>query len=116
MITIKQARKWVNALRSGKYSQTKGCLQDSKGYCCLGVACDVFIPKSKQVRDCFLYLEGEEPGEQYFAPFWLKEINDDFYRKTGQLFDLVHLNDKKRYSFDEIADIIEMVYILKVLE
>lgn len=33
--------RWVDALRSGKYEQTTGVLQDSKGYCCLGVACKV---------------------------------------------------------------------------
>lgn len=30
-------KKWLKALRSGKYKQTKGTLCDGKGYCCLGV-------------------------------------------------------------------------------
>lgn len=30
-------RKWVEALRSGKYTQTVGTLRDGYGYCCLGV-------------------------------------------------------------------------------
>lgn len=34
---------WVNALRSGKYAQTKGCLHNPQGYCCLGVLCDLYI-------------------------------------------------------------------------
>jgi hypothetical protein len=29
--------KWVAALRSGEYKQTKGYLRNKKGYCCLGV-------------------------------------------------------------------------------
>lgn len=33
--------KWVEALRSGRYSQTRGALRDEDGYCCLGVLCDV---------------------------------------------------------------------------
>lgn len=32
---------WVDALRSGKYNQTTGYLQDARGFCCLGVACDI---------------------------------------------------------------------------
>ena len=40
-------RKWVKALRSGKYQQAKERLHDGTGYCCLGVACVVngFRPK-----------------------------------------------------------------------
>lgn len=34
-------RKWVEALRSGKFQQTNGALRDLDGYCCLGVACEV---------------------------------------------------------------------------
>jgi hypothetical protein len=35
-------KKWVEALRSGKYKQTEHVLQDTNGYCCLGVACVVY--------------------------------------------------------------------------
>src|SRR4051812_11818057 len=35
-------RKLVRALRSGKFRQTTGCLRDKKGYCCLGVASEVY--------------------------------------------------------------------------
>lgn len=34
-------RKWVKALLSGKYAQTRGELKDRRGYCCLGVLRDV---------------------------------------------------------------------------
>jgi len=33
------AEKWIEALRSGNYQQTKANLQNDSGYCCLGVAC-----------------------------------------------------------------------------
>lgn len=39
-ITFK--KKWVEALRSGKYQQVKGYLRRGSGFCCLGVACDVY--------------------------------------------------------------------------
>lgn len=45
--------KWIEALRSGKYKQVRGSLRETeynsktekervKGYCCLGVLCDIF--------------------------------------------------------------------------
>src|SRR4051812_22459868 len=37
------AQKWVDALRSGKYTQTTKGLNDRRGHCCLGVLCEVAI-------------------------------------------------------------------------
>lgn len=36
-------KKWIKALRSGKYNQGTGCLKDfeNKTFCCLGVLCDI---------------------------------------------------------------------------
>ena len=34
--------KWIEALRSGEYEQTTGVLRNEKGYCCLGVLCDIY--------------------------------------------------------------------------
>lgn len=38
------AKKWVEALRSGEFQQVAGCLRDagSGAMCCLGVACEVY--------------------------------------------------------------------------
>ena len=40
---VENIRKWVEALRSGKYEQNTGSLRnaDTGGFCCLGVACDI---------------------------------------------------------------------------
>ena len=35
-------KRFVKALRSGKYKQTTGKLQNANSYCCLGVACDLY--------------------------------------------------------------------------
>jgi len=38
-------QKWIEALRSGKYSQGEGVLRDhADRFCCLGVLCDVMNP------------------------------------------------------------------------
>lgn len=36
------AKKWVAALRSGKYEQGTGALRVDQSYCCLGVACELY--------------------------------------------------------------------------
>jgi hypothetical protein len=35
---------WADAMESGKYSQTTFCMRDSKGFCCLGLACHLLDP------------------------------------------------------------------------
>lgn len=105
---------WIDALRSGEYKQTGGRLQDAQGYCCLGVACDIFIPKKLQILDPNGFLSGGAPINQYDAPNWLKELVADFFYKTEE--HLTSLNDSNEYSFDEIADLLQLVYIEKMLE
>lgn len=113
-------RKWVSALRSGKYQQGIGQLQSDSGFCCLGVACDVFIPKSKRkLNHDKKHMHGGFPVQQPHAPGWLKGINMDFQSKTG--FNLANINDGgigpiKKFSFNEIADLLEAVYIYEVLK
>jgi hypothetical protein len=34
-------KKWVEALRSGKYKKGRGALKNRGRYCCLGVLCDI---------------------------------------------------------------------------
>lgn len=43
------ADKWIKALKSGKYKQTKAVLHNKEGYCCLGVLCDL-MPKHKWTK------------------------------------------------------------------
>jgi hypothetical protein len=38
-------RKWVEALRSGKYEQASGKLRVGNKFCCLGVLCDLVDPE-----------------------------------------------------------------------
>lgn len=109
---IRQLKRWIAALDSGEYKQGERKLQSGSKYCCFGVGCLILIPKSKR-----LYygnkLDGTHAGSQPFAPDWLKEINNDFRRKTDMF--LTDLNDMG-YSFSEIATLLELVYIHKMLD
>jgi hypothetical protein len=55
-MSAREARKlWIEALRSGEYKQTQGvlCNLETGGFCCLGVACEVYqksvLPKDRMI-------------------------------------------------------------------
>lgn len=106
-----QFDKWIKALRSGEYKQTIQALQDKNGYCCLGVACKILIKTPDMHEDSLI---GDFPYQQKHAPEWLKCINSNFEFKTG--INLTDLNDIEHFTFDEIADLLEAVYIHQVLK
>lgn len=108
----KQFLKWLEALRSGKYSQTLYRLQDEKGFCCLGVACKVVIPLKKQQFTDAEHLNGSTPSwlNQPHAPKWLIQINGDYSTKSRSGYTLIELNDALSNTFKQIASKLERVY------
>lgn len=112
---------WLDALKNGKFPQTTGCLNDGVGYCCLGVACELYNNNVKYIK-----MKTYEPskdqtvigydGFSYFLPkevqLWLglrtdcgeHTVIDDEGRITFS--SLSRLNDEGS-SFGEIAKIIE---------
>lgn len=123
LINKRQFDKWINALRSGKYKQGKFRLQSVDQYCCLGVACEVLFGE-KANRNLFGDIAGTYPDEQPSAPVWLKNLNTDFKRRlervSGNLYyvgpRLSYCNDSGDHTFDEIADLLELVYVHGALE
>lgn len=106
---IKQ--RWVAALRSGEYSQTREVLKDSCGYCCLGVLTDLWEKEtglsshnmSDEETDEDLDDEVSEWAELYSCNPFVK-------MESGKYAALSELNDgilNKLYSFAELADLIE---------
>lgn len=97
----KDAMKWINALRSGKYKQGDGELYNDKQntYCCLGVL-DTINPD--------LNLSN---GTRYTLPrgflIGLRSSGGGLYDTQTSLSDM---NDDG-YTFDEIADIIQIEYV-----
>ena len=114
MPTRKQAQKWANALRSGEFKQTLRHLQNEGGYCCLGVACKIFIPKNKQQIYHNGELSGSVPASQPNAPEWLVEVSGATQELIGT--SLMSANDIKGYDFNEIADIIELLYVHEAIK
>jgi hypothetical protein len=50
-------RKWIKALISGKYIQTRGELANGTltKHCCLGVLCDLYIKENKLQKEIEVY-------------------------------------------------------------
>jgi hypothetical protein len=101
--------KWVAALRSGDYKQTKGALRRPpgadypEGYCCLGVLCEVVKPNAPWLKD----------GDRYTLLGAAGVAPQSIVQQLGLTFDdqgaynlLPHMNDGGR-TFEEIADFIE---------
>ena len=101
--------KWLNALRSGEYSQTRGFLRTIEGFCCLGVLCDLYAKETgTEWKDNYDFANSSFLGELATLPEkvmkWsgLKEPNP-YSENWGSL---ASLNDEGK-EFTKIADVIE---------
>lgn len=96
--------KWVKALRSGKYKQTKYQLRHpDEGYCCLGVLCET--AGATWEDESYAYIDGEQVSECGL-------LFQSFRKKLGlskkAQSALIKKNDGLRgKTFPEIADYIE---------
>lgn len=103
MANKKNIRKWVAALRSGKYRQSRGQLHGKFGHCCLGVAEEICPTKI----DNFTELLSSNVQK------WLGIEKDNPYLvlKSGKETGAAEMNDLGHYSFNQIADAIERTYL-----
>ena len=105
------AMKWIEALRSGEYSQTERTLSDKDGFCCLGVACKVYENETGNklfVNEFGNFIEETLIRDYKCVREWLGLSSHDgeFHQSTGGRIYLTELNDEGK-SFNEIADLIE---------
>lgn len=88
--------KWIEALRSGKYTQGRDQLRYGVRFCCLGVVCDLVMPNAWSLNRLI------DNGCRYdFMPPPSIGVPDDLQDE------LASMNDIDRKSFAEIADYIE---------
>lgn len=109
------AKKWVKALRSGKYRQAMGTLhnKDNK-FCCLGVLCDLAVKAKVIPAPDATYINGDRyyDGNVSTLPNsvmnWAGLADDEgaFTTKDGKRERLTNLNDTGK-KFSTIARVIE---------
>lgn len=109
---IKEA--WINALRSGKYKQTTGSLQNEDGFCCLGVLCDLYSQQSGEWiknKEKITFSDGEMEREDIpptkVAEWAGLEESDPFIMVNGEAKAITYLNDEAHLSFDELSLLIK---------
>jgi len=93
-------KRWIKALRSGDYEQTRDHLKFKEAFCVTGVLCDLhskeFNIKWQEIeKDCSTYI-----NEPYSPP---DKVYDWSGINTTQLQRVMAWNDIDRLSFNEIA-------------
>ncbi len=116
---------WVQALRSGKYTQGHGYLMRDDKFCCLGVLCDLAIKAG--VPGINVTESGDGSGSMSYGyglarsvvtlppvvAAWagVDEGDPQVYVEDATEEDafptLSFLNDERGYNFNQIADAIE---------
>ena len=115
------AKKWVAALRSGKYKQGREVLHNNKSgkdtYCCLGVLCDLYQQDRRSKKKKMLDVDNRwnnvcYDGADTHLPdavlMWAgMKTKDGSWDELHCETSLVYLNDEKRNNFKTIASVIE---------
>lgn len=104
---------WCTELRSGKYQQTTTHLSDNKGFCCLGVLCDLHARKhnaqwEQANRNRYSYLNRTHTPPCEVLRWAGLPISDPHVKipSTNGFNHLTDINDSGM-SFSDIADVIE---------
>lgn len=110
MMDQKYKAKWVNALRSGKFTQGKSVLHnlDDDSYCCLGVLCHILeadgLIKSDVVQES---VSGEVYNAQRFGALKGFDLDSDCGLLPNTVSDLIGLTtyddfDEPLYNDDPV--------------
>ena len=102
------ARRWVAALRGGRYHQVREHLRTDLGYCCLGVACDLYRPGTWRLRSDgeWLFLDNTAVLPLGVAEAFQLRATDGRFGPHLESDSLLIANDRGE-SFAWIADLIE---------
>ena len=110
MIDPEFKAKWLEALRSGRYPQTRDTLPDKFGFCCLGVACDI---SGKGTWVSSPSLSGKQIQMFVISPYGSSKtcipspLREEIGLTEAEHKFLANLNDSRKATFAKIADWIE---------
>lgn len=104
-------KKWLRALRSGRYKQGKDYLHKNNKFCCLGVLCDLYAKEKKVKWRKKVFGECSIDYSTLYLPDTVQkwaglEDGNPEIETDESVTSLSVLNDNKT-PFREIANIIE---------
>lgn len=104
--------KWIAALTSGEYEQTRNYLhRTGDGYCCLGVLCEVMDPGQWRNGICVSAYGGKYLPDSNlqieFSSFPPSKLLDAAGLSYTQAQTLAGLNDRDWAPFEQIAQYIQ---------
>jgi hypothetical protein len=101
-------KKWIEALRSGRFKQGRTALRTGDKYCCLGVACEIAgLSGVRGKNGIYTY-----NGRIEYVPLELQRAlglysQDGAPRPDCENPALTFMNDNMRATFNEIATALE---------
>lgn len=108
--------RWAEALESGEYQQAKEFLCQRNGFCCLGVACEVFEIPSEIVspeNEAEMLVEKEESrllrsyeGSVGYPP---ESLLERIPLSATTVATLINLNDESGWTFGQIAELVRWI-------
>jgi hypothetical protein len=110
---------WLDALRSGEYVQAYGRLKADKGFCPLGVLCDIAIKnKIGELKwDCGSIASGDTISTTRSCKRIMGTLPEEVQKWSGidsvgtfpgKNSNVVKANDSYKYTFEQLADMIEV--------
>lgn len=109
-------QKWIDALRSGRYSQTHYHLRDDVSYSALGIACDISRLGFWDRKWGKYVYRIDNITSDFYLPIEVRDwlgLRSVMGRTNATMHDgqretILLLNNRYKWSFDSIADIIEV--------
>lgn len=107
------ARKWIEALRSGEFKQAQERLRTHKRFCCLGVACELYVREggAHGAWEGWTWVGDDEKQGQVLpvdVMEWLGlRTAAGYFERHGALETSLAAKNDRGASFEEIADVIE---------
>jgi hypothetical protein len=108
---------WMDALRSEEFVKSTGDLRNDRGYCCLGVACEV-AARNGIIEPAYYEADGSWSygGEHALLPeavarwLGLPEMDGNVFLGEMRMLEydgITEVNDKTETTFPQIADLLE---------
>ncbi len=112
VIQKRRIKKFLKALRSGTYKQAKGALSENGGFCCLGVACDLYR-KDKDLKSPSIAALKWNDRYEGKLPHFVRDYYgfDDENPDLSNDISAIANNDELDNSFETIANLFEEKYL-----